>query len=445
MFNRSRKKIIISIMSLLIFLFVVTLTVIIWASYREVREKNSEMLDRYVDIYHLDQRQEGPGTIAENPADSGKPNPEENTGQRQGNAPDQKQEKSGLGEPKPGQGDMPPDLGPSYELSTFYSVTFDKEGNIKAVNNGENGLYDEDRLVEIARSLLTQSKTRGRLDNLFYKVSSKPGYTLVAFIDSTVTESSLKTLLRNVLIVGGIAIVVLFFISLYLSKQIIKPLEENDKKQKRFISDASHELKTPIAVIGTNAELLSREIGENEWLANIQYENERMGDLVKQLLDLSRAENADVIMETLDLSRIVTGEVLALESLAFDRGKNIESDIADDIHISGNQTQLTQLISVLIDNAIRHSVGSEIDVSLRKEGHQAILSVANEGEEMTSDQLEHLFDRFYRVDEARNSEGHHYGLGLSIAKAVANKHGGNINVTYKEGKIYFTVNLPAKK
>ena len=314
-----------------------------------------------------------------------------------------------------------------------------------SVNDGGNGLYSKDELIRMARDLLAKNKTAGRLDSLSYTISSKQGYTLVAFIDDTMTESSMRTLLHNVLIIGGASIIILFFLSLFLSGQIIRPLEENDKKQKQFISDASHELKTPVAVISTNAELLSRELGENEWLANIQYENERMGDLVKQLLDLSRAENTETPMETVDLSRVVTGEMLAFESVAFDQGKTIQSDIDEGIRVMGNQAQLTQLASILLDNAVRHGAGNKIELTCKRQGRSAVLSAVNDGDEIPAEKLEHLFDRFYRVDEARSNEGHHYGLGLSIAKAVAEKHGGNIAVSCRDGKIRFTVSIPEKK
>ncbi len=421
MFSRSRKKIILSIMLSLILLLALTLSVIMLASYREIRQRDSEMLERYVETYVLDPHS---GT-------------EELPGSRE--------KDRDIPEPRPDPGDPPRDFRPDYQLSTFYSVAFSDDSTVLAVETGARGLYDEEKLIEIARDLLGGGKKSGRLDNLSYLISSKTGYTLVAFLDSTVTEGSMRLLLRNVLIVGGAAIVVMFFVSLFLSRQIIHPLEENDKQQKRFISDASHELKTPVAVISTNAELLSRELGENEWLANIQYENERMGDLVKQLLDLSRAENAGSPMETVDLSRVVTGEVLAFESLAFDQGKTIQGDIEEEIHVTGNGTQLTQLVSVLLDNSIRHSTGKTIEVSLKSQGRAAVLHVSNEGDEIPAEKLEHLFDRFYRVDEARNSEGHHYGLGLSIAKAVAEKHGGTISVSCQEGKVRFTAAIPEKK
>jgi signal transduction histidine kinase len=247
------------------------------------------------------------------------------------------------------------------------------------------------------------------------------------------------------LIIGSSAILVMFFISLYLSKRIIQPLEESDRKQKQFISDASHELKTPVAVISANAEILSREIGGNEWLANIRYENERMEGLIRQLLDLSRAENAEAPMEQVDFSRVVTGEELAFEMLAFDHGKTIQSDIEDGVQLTGNPTQLTQIVSILLDNAVRHAAGKEISLKLKRQGHAALLTVTNDGNAIPPEKLEHLFDRFYRVDEARTDDGHHYGLGLAIAKAITEKHGGSISVSCDDGKVRFAVSIPIRK
>ena len=167
-----------------------------------------------------------------------------------------------------------------------------------------------------------------------------------------------------------------------------------------------------------------------------------MGTLVKQLLSLSRAENAEMPMDRVDVSRVVSGEILAFESFAFDNGKTIQREIGEDIHVTGNQAQLQQLVSILLDNAIRHSTGTEIEVSLRKHSHLAILSVVNEGEEISPEKIKHLFDRFYRVDEVRNSEDHHYGLGLAIAKAITERHKGNISVFCQDCKVRFTVSLP---
>ena len=422
MFKQSRKKIILAIMGSLVLLFAITLSVIMLASYREIRQENMEMLKRHVELYYLAGETGGPADLP----------PEAPMNGFDGHAPAPRE--------KP-----PLDQKPDYQLSTFYSVAFGENETVIAVDNGEKEVYSEEELIGIAREILTGNNTSGRSGALTYIVEHRPDYTLVAFMDNTVSESGLRTLLHNVLIIGSTAILLMFFISLYLSSRIIRPLEENDRKQRRFISDASHELKTPVAVISTNAELLSREIGENEWLSNIRYENERMGGLVTQLLDLSRAENAEAPVEQVDFSRIVTGETLALETLAFDCGRTFRADIEDDIILAGNRTQLTQLVSILLDNAIRHTTGNEIGISLKRQGHHAVLDVINDGDEIPPDKQEHLFDRFYRVDEARNSEERHYGLGLSIAKAVTEKHGGIIDVSCKDGKVRFTVSIPIKK
>lgn len=397
MFSKSRKKIILSIMGSIIILFAVTLSVILLASFREIRQKNLDMLERYVEDYSID-------------------NKEKNR-----NKKDLELEKN-------------PNKNSDYQLSTFYSVAISNNGSVLAVDNGNKELYNNDKLTQIAKSILDEKKLSGRTSNLSYVVKDKNGYTLVAFMDNTVSEAGLRTMLRYVLIVGFTSIIGMFLLSLPLSKRIIKPLEENDRKQKQFISDASHELKTPVAIIATNAELLSREIGSNEWLENIKYENERMGILIKQLLDLSHAEDVIVSMENINFSRIILGEILAFESFAFEKEKEFIIDIDKDVYLIGNQIQLKQLVSIILDNAIRHSSGKNININLKSKNNTIELNFINDSYEIPQEKLNHIFDRFYRVDEVRNSEDLHYGIGLSIAKAIVEKHGGNIEVLTKNGK-----------
>ena len=313
------------------------------------------------------------------------------------------------------------------------------EGKVLAVDNEGRDAYQEEELVQIARKISSQDQRLGRMGNLTYIVEDKEGYTLVAFMDNTVSEAGLKTMLRYVFLVGGLAILAMLFIASILAGFIISPLEENDRQQKRFISDASHELKTPIAVIATNAEMLSRELGHNEWLSNIQYETERMDRLVKQLLDLSHAESAIVPMESLDFSRLVTGETLAFESLAFDKGKTFVTEIETGIILMGNPSQLTQLVSILLDNAIRHSTGKEIGVSLVRRPHTALLTVTNDGNEIPPEKIHHLFERFYRGDESHNSSKSGFGIGLAMAAEFVEAMKGDIKVSWRNGVIYFTV------
>ena len=271
----------------------------------------------------------------------------------------------------------------------------------------------------------------------------KGGYTLVSFMDNTIIRESMNTLFRYTLIFGGVAIVALYFLAVYLAKKIVTPLEESYQKQKQFISDAGHELKTPVSVVSANAELLSREIGDNQWLSNIQYENERMGKLVGQLLELARTENVKPQMEYLDLSRLVVGGVLPFESVAFENGLTLNSQITDGIIALGNSTQLSQLVSILVDNAIRHSQnGKEVFISLTHTRSNAVFSVINDGDPIQQEQMTQLFERFYRADEARNGEDKHYGLGLAIAKAIVEAHHGKIEVSCYDGKVCFTVQVP---
>jgi len=198
-------------------------------------------------------------------------------------------------------------------------------------------------------------------------------------------------------------------------------------------------------VVNANAELLSREIGDNRWLQNIQYENERMGMLVGQLLDLARTENITPQTERIDFSRLVAGEALPFESVAFEKGLSLQTDLANPVGVIGNSTQLKQLVSILLDNAIRHSKAQgEIRLTLTEEHGVAKLSVINRGDEIPKEQREQIFERFYRVDTARNGEDKHYGLGLAIAKAIVVSHKGRIEVCCYDGFVEFKIQLPAQ-
>lgn len=430
MFRTTRRRIILSIMGSLSLLFIITLSVILFASYRQMQRENLERLENYSGRFLLESQKTG--MTPPDPGIPGSDNRIPPEPMRDGNTP-----------PAPMKDGPVPEDSPDYQLSVFYSVAFSKDNEVLQVENKDNGIYEEEDLVSLARDVLGKDRRSGKTGELVYLVSKRPGYTLVAFLDNTMANNSMQVLIRNYVIVGVIAMFLLFAIAFLLARRIVRPLEQNDRKQKQFISDASHELKTPVSVIGANTEMLFREIGENEWLSNIRYENERMSTLLRQLLDLSRAESASVPMEKIDLSHIVAGDTLVLESLAFDQGKMIRSDIEENIHITGNRTQMEQLVSVLLDNAIRHSSGKDIEITLKRHGHSAIICVSNEGEEIPPGKLDHLFDRFYRLDEVRNSEDNHYGLGLSIAKAVVQNHKGNIAVSCREGKVVFTVTLPA--
>ncbi len=418
MFLRSRKRIVFSVMAALALFLAVTLITIYGSSYYALKKQNTEMLERYVEIYSLDSLP-GEGLPSDMP-------------------PSLPPDAGALSEGVPG--------GALYQLSSFYSAAIDEDGSLLAADTGRSGIYQAEDIAALAREVLAGGKSAGMVDSLMFRIDTREDYTLVAFLDTTLTESNMSTLLLHTLIAGIIAILVFFWIAVFLAKRIIRPLEENDRRQKQFISDAEHELKTPISVVSANAELLSRELGENQWLANIQYENERMGDLVREMLDLSHAENSPQIPEEIDFSRLTEQEVLPFESMAFEHGLTITGNIAEKIIVKGNRHQLEQLVSILMDNAISHSSGgTEIGVTLKKDHKNAVLVVSNPGEEIPEAVRDRLFDRFYRLDKARGDSGGHFGLGLPIAGAIAEGHKGRIRIDCGDGRIIFSVTLPAEK
>lgn len=330
-----------------------------------------------------------------------------------------------------------------FRLSTFYSVFYNQDGNVVKIDSNGGVLYSEQEILEIADGILSGGKERGVYSKMPFLVKSGNGGTIVALIDNTMESDNSGRLFEYSLLVGITGWGIILFLAWFFSKKIVSPLEESDRKQKQFISDAGHELKTPVSVISANADLLSAEIGDNKWLANIQYENERMGNLVKQLLELVRAENMQQAKQLLDFSRLVSGGTLPFESVAFESGLTLTSEIEDGIFVNGNQSQLSQLISILIDNAISHSdCGKEVFVKLHSSKHHAVLSVINSGQPIPDDVRARLFERFYRVDEARTDDVGHYGLGLAIAKAVVTAHGGKIELNCFDGLIEFKAIIP---
>lgn len=416
MFKKSRRKIVAAIMSVLVLLWVGTLGVIYASSYFEMKKQNEEMLQAHAEMYTL------PTEFDEmEPPDRPFPNKEHGF--------------------KP---NFDPQS-PMFKLSTFYSVAVSYDGKILGVKNESQEVHTDDELIKSALKIIDSSKVTGTEDNLTFYKADKDGYTLVTFMDNTVINENAMTLFRYTLIFGGVALVLFFFLSVFLAKKIVNPLEESYQKQKQFISDAGHELKTPVSVVSANAELLSREIGDNQWLQNIQYENERMGILVAELLQLARTESVKPQMEHIDFSRLVAGESLPFESVAFEKGLTLNCNITNNICVEGNSTQLKQIVSILLDNAIRHSKDKgEVYLSLIKEHGCAKLSVINKGDEISTQQREQIFERFYRADTARNGEDKHYGLGLAIAKVIVTSHKGHIEVQCFDGFVEFKVQIPVK-
>lgn len=416
MFEKSRKKIVFSIMSILVALWVATLGVIYTSSYLEMTKQNESMLKAHAEMYEISQGQED-FLSPVRPFPDGEPEFKHRF-----------------------------EDSPMFKLSKFYTVALSYNGEIIEIKNEAPTVYSNSDLEEFAKKIVREEKINGIEKNLSFYKADKNGYILVTFMDNTIVNENAVTLFRYTLIFGVVALVAFFFLSKFLARKIVNPLEESYQKQKQFISDAGHELKTPVSVVSANAELLEREFGDNQWLKNIQYENERMGLLIGQLLDLARTENVTPQLEQIDLSHIVAGEALPFESVAFEKGLELKTDISDNIKVTGNSTQLKQLVSILLDNAIKHTnEKGEVFCKLIKENNFAKISVINKGDEIPKEHRKKLFERFYRVDDARNSESNHYGLGLAIAKAIVDSHKGKIEVLCFDGLVEFQVKIPLLK
>ncbi len=423
MFKTSRKRIVATIMVILVLVWAGSLGIIYASSYFEMSRQNEQMLKTHADLYRLSSELETPPEQGEQPE-----KPEQGT--------DPGREKA-----EPVEADSP-----EFQLSHFYTVAVSASGEILEIENESSTVYTDEELQTLAEEIINGSKITGTKDNLAYYKAEKNDYTLVVFKDNTLINDSASTLLRYTLIYGAAALLIFFFLSVYFAHKIVQPLEESYQKQKQFVSDAGHELKTPVSVVSVNAELLEREIGNNQWLSNIQYENERMGTLVGQLLTLARTETVEPQKEVLNLSHLVDGEILPFESVAFEKGMHIDSTVSEGITVEGDSAQLKQLVSILLDNAIQHGTdGKAVSLTLTKERKTALLSVTNVGPALSEKQKKQIFERFSRLDEVRNGEGQHYGLGLAIAKAIAESHKGSITVLCHDNLVEFQVRLPNRK
>ena len=307
----------------------------------------------------------------------------------------------------------------------------------------------QQELQDILNACLAEGSESGVLEQygLRYLRDANLFGEKIAFVDTSFETATLRSLTLAMLLLALPALAVLFALSLFLASRAVRPVEQTLQQQRQFLSDASHELKTPLTVILSNVELLESELptGENlRWLGNIEAESQKMRALVEELLTLERSETMDApVFAPVSLSEITLSEVLRFEPLAFEAGKPIEDNLQEDLILQGEEQQLHRLMSVLLDNAIRHGTeGEPIRVSLRQDGSRALLTVSNAAEHMDNEELSRLFQRFYRADSARSEGG--FGLGLPIARAIARQHGGELTAEYSDERLCFTAALPVK-
>lgn len=326
--------------------------------------------------------------------------------------------------------------------SRFFSVVMVENMSgkkILSIDTAHIAAIDAQTAGEYAIQALTSNNIEGFVNNYRYLIRVHETYTRVIFLDCTRDLATFESFFTLSVAISAIGLISVFILIFFLSGRIVRPVSESYEKQKRFITDAGHELKTPLTIIDADAEILEMELGEeNEWLKDIKSQTKRLASLTGDLIYLSRMEEENMKLQTIDfpLSDITAETANSFQGLAISKNKTIACNIEPMITINGDEKAIRQLISVLLDNAVKYSSEeSVISLTLQSQGKYVILNVSNMTNGISNDDISHLFDRFYRADSSRNSSTGGHGIGLSIAKAVVNAHKGKISAFSPDGKL----------
>ena len=314
-------------------------------------------------------------------------------------------------------------------------VVYDSDENVADFSVGGNPEMTEDELLSMSSEVLTKSKEKGRYGSYLYLVSEEENNKCIYFLDYGMEKSMSMRLLRNCLYVGLLGIVLIFIPVFFLSRWMTKPVQDAFDKQKQFIADASHELKTPLTIITTNAEVLQGSLPDNKWLCHILEQSERMRILIQDLLSLARmdAYSSRTDFMPMDLSNTVKNAALSFESVAYEYQKQFTMDIQDGLSMYGNESNIRQLVMILLDNAFKYSdPHGHVLISLTSHGDKKTLLIRNTGTGIPAEDQKHVFERFYRCDASRNRKYGGYGLGLAIANSIVSAHKGQISVKSDE-------------
>lgn len=347
------------------------------------------------------------------------------------------------------------DLGDRVVQLPYFTVDlWQQGGSYSAYVTGGTyaNLEDTEELAAILTDCLSQEQSQGTIDgyNLRYLRQDNGLYQKLAFVDMSMEQATLREMMGSYLQIGAAAMLLLLGVSILLSRWATRPVERTWRQQRQFLSDASHELKTPLTVILSNAELLeSAQLPERpaRWTDNIRSEAGRMKSLVEEMLTLARADNMvrTAVLEEVSLSDLAADCTLSFEPVAFEAGKPLQEDLAEGVTVMGDREKLRQVIAILLDNAVKYGAdGGAITLTLQKTDRQARLTVANPGEPIPPQQLRRLFERFYRADASRGEQSG-FGLGLPIAATIAAEHKGTLKAESDAASTRFILTLPLKK
>lgn len=362
-----------------------------------------------------------------------------------GRFPDDSPADAGGGKPPHDRADRAPGIGPESRFSTrFFTAYTDGQGTITRLNMTAQATLTMEEAADHAARALSSGRTRGWIGNYRYQTfTAADGHAAVVLVDGSTQREASSSFLSTVMLTfaGGGALVLLLVV--LLSRRAVRPVAESYEKQKQFITDANHELKTPLTLILTNVDIAEAELGKNEWLDDIRTEGEQMSVLVRELVALSRMDEdgAKPDVHPFSLSDACREGADLFRTAAEARGLSLDTDIAPDVTVAADESGMRQVLSILLDNAVKYcDAGGDIRVTVRPGRHAQIL-VENTCAAVGELPLGRLFDRFFRADPAR-SRGEGYGIGLSLARAIVERSGGRITATAPApGRIRFTVRL----
>lgn len=333
-------------------------------------------------------------------------------------------------------------------MTRYFLARVDDSGKIFQLDTGHIAALTSSGAQKLAIKVLQSGRTGGYMDVYKYLVTEKPYGRLIIFLDCRERLAAMGRVLGASLAIGVSGLVVVFVLISIFSRKAVKPVAESIEKQRRFITDASHELKTPLAIISANVEVLGYTVGKNEWVESIQNQTKRLSVLIDDLLTLSRLdeERADMPASVFSLSDAAAYIAEPYKTVAITRGLKFDIEIAPDIGCRGDEFGIRRLVSVLLDNAFKYAGGEGcVSITLSRRNRWAVLEVYNDADDMESlsaESLNRLFDRFYRADSSRSRETGGYGLGLSIAKSIAEANRGTISAKRRGSGIVFAVSLP---
>lgn len=331
-------------------------------------------------------------------------------------------------------------MSPETPFSTrYFTVTVDEDGDVLFSDLGRIAAVTEEEAEKYAIKATENSSPKGFEGIYRYRVfGSGDNQVMIIFLDCSLDLENVRNFALTCVMVSALGLLATFILVVIFSKIVFRPVEESYKKQKQFITDASHELKTPLTIIDANTEVLEMENGENQWTKSTRNQTQRLSALTQQLITLSRLDEKENLPERIPfcLSDAVFDTVEPFQTLVRVQEKRLHLQIEENIRLAGNEQSIRQLIGILLDNAVKYSVDKDtIQVLLKQKGKKIFFEVTNQAEGLSKGNYDILFERFYRMDASRNSETGGMGIGLSVAKAIVLSHKGKITACSEDGTV----------